>query len=79
MAELETQTQEATSPGDEVDEHAITRSVLGERWGHIRVVGRKIKGVGIEALLPLLPLHMPRLHLDPRHSVPVIKQSWLVL
>ncbi len=45
LAELETQTQEAVSSGTEVDEHAVTRSVLGERRGHIRAVGRKIRGV----------------------------------
>ena len=27
-------------------EHTITRRVLGERCGHVRAVGRKLKGVG---------------------------------
>ena len=44
--ELQFQTQEATSSGAEVDEHAITRRVLGERRGHVRAVDRKLKGVG---------------------------------
>ena len=29
-----------------MDKHAITRGVLGERHGHVRAVGRKLKGVG---------------------------------
>ena len=46
MDELQSQTQEAASSGDEVDEHAIIRHVLGERRGHVKAVGRKLKGVG---------------------------------
>ena len=44
--ELESQTQEAASSGAEVDEHAVTRRVLGERHDQERAVGRKLKGVG---------------------------------
>ena len=29
----------------EVDEHAITRRVFGERRGHVRGVGQKVKGI----------------------------------
>ena len=42
--ELQTQTQEATSSGTEVDERAVTRRVLGERHGHERGVGCILKG-----------------------------------
>ncbi|KAL5580670.1 hypothetical protein UlMin_013112 [Ulmus minor] len=38
------QTQEATSSGAEVDEHEMTRRVLGERRGHQRAVGRLLRG-----------------------------------
>ena len=44
--ELQTQTQEATSSGTEVDERAVTRRVLGERRGHEKGVGRILKGLG---------------------------------
>ncbi|KAL5570056.1 hypothetical protein UlMin_026631 [Ulmus minor] len=44
--ELEAQTQEAASSGAEVDEHAVTRRVLGERRGHQRAVGRLLRGDG---------------------------------
>ena len=44
--ELQSETQEAASSGVEVDKHAITRRMLGERHGHMRAVGRKLKGVG---------------------------------
>ncbi|KAL5563417.1 hypothetical protein UlMin_033164 [Ulmus minor] len=44
--ELQTQTQEATSSGTEVDEHAVTRRVLGEQRGHERGVSRILKGLG---------------------------------
>ena len=37
--------QEAASSGAEIDEHTITRRLLGERRGHERAVGRKLKGV----------------------------------
>ena len=43
--ELQSQTQEATSSGVEVDEHAVTRRVLGQRCGHERGVGRTLKGL----------------------------------
>ena len=43
--ELHSQTQEAASSGAEVDEHAITRRVLGERCGHVIAVGRKLKAI----------------------------------
>ena len=43
--ELENQTQEATSSGAEVDEHAVTRRVLGQQRGHERGVGRILKGL----------------------------------
>ena len=39
VAELQSQTQEASSSSVEVDEHAITRRVLGERCGHMKGVG----------------------------------------
>ena len=42
--ELQTQTQEATSSGTEVDERAVTRRVLRERHGHEKGVGRILKG-----------------------------------
>ncbi|KAL5567246.1 hypothetical protein UlMin_030410 [Ulmus minor] len=42
--ELQSQTQEAASLGAEVDEHAVTRKVLGERRSHEKGVGRKLKG-----------------------------------
>ena len=45
-SELQSQTQEASSLSVEVDEHAITRKLLVERWGHVRAVGRKVKGIG---------------------------------
>ena len=38
--ELQSQAQEATSSGAELDEHTITRSVIGERRGHEKAVGR---------------------------------------
>jgi len=44
LDELQSQTQEAASSGAEVDEHAITKRVLGERRGHVKVFGRKLKG-----------------------------------
>ena len=44
--ELQTQTQEATSSGTEVDERVVTRRVLGERRGHEKGVGRILKGLG---------------------------------
>ena len=44
--ELESQTQEAASSGAKVDEHEVTRRVLGERRNHQRVVGRLLKGAG---------------------------------
>ncbi|KAL5544807.1 hypothetical protein UlMin_008591 [Ulmus minor] len=44
--ELEAQSQEATSSGAEVDEHEVTRRVLGERRGHQRAVGRLLRGDG---------------------------------
>ena len=44
--ELQTQTQEATSSGTEVDERAVTRRVLGEQRGHEKGVGRILKGLG---------------------------------
>ncbi|KAL5569268.1 hypothetical protein UlMin_025843 [Ulmus minor] len=44
--ELETQTQEAASSGAEVDEHEVTRRVLGERRGHQRAIGRLLRGDG---------------------------------
>ncbi|KAL5551615.1 hypothetical protein UlMin_001791 [Ulmus minor] len=44
--ELETQTQEAASSSVEVDEHEVTRRVLGERRGHQRAVGRLLRGDG---------------------------------
>ena len=34
----------AASLGAEVDEHVVTRRVLGERRGHQRAVGRLLKG-----------------------------------
>ena len=40
------QTQEAASSGAKVDEHIVTRCMLGERRGHQRVVGRILKGIG---------------------------------
>ena len=43
--ELQIQTQEAASSGAEVDEHAVTRKVLGERRGHEKGVGHKLKGL----------------------------------
>ena len=43
--ELQSQTQEATSFGAEVDEHAVTRRVLGQWRGHERGVGRILKGL----------------------------------
>ena len=43
--ELQSQTQEATSSGAEVDEHAITRRVLDEWRGHERGVEHKLKGL----------------------------------
>ena len=43
--EFQSQTQEAASSSAEVDEHAVTRRVLGERHGHVRVVGKKVKGI----------------------------------
>ena len=46
MQELETQTQEAASSGVEVDEHEVTRRVLGERRGHQRAIGRLLRGEG---------------------------------
>ena len=42
--ELESQTQQAASSGAEVDEHEVTRRVLGERRGHQRAVGKLLKG-----------------------------------
>ena len=42
--ELQSQTQEATSSGAEVDEHVVTRKVLGERRGHEKGVGRILRG-----------------------------------
>ena len=42
---MQSQTQEATSSGIEVDEHVVTRRVLGERRGHKRGVGRILKGL----------------------------------
>ena len=44
--ELKFQTQEVAFSGAEVDEHAVTRHVLGERRGHERAIGRKLKCVG---------------------------------
>ena len=44
--ELQSQTQEAAPLGAKVDEHAVTRKVLGERRGHEKGVGRKLKGFG---------------------------------
>ncbi|KAL5575965.1 hypothetical protein UlMin_017664 [Ulmus minor] len=44
--ELETQTQEAASSSAEVDEHEVTRRVLGERRGHQRAIGRLLRGDG---------------------------------
>ena len=44
MQELESQTQEAASSGAEVDEHVVTRRVLGERRGHQRAIGKLLKG-----------------------------------
>ena len=43
--ELQSQTQEATSSGAEVDEHVVTRRVLGQRRGHERGVDRILKGL----------------------------------
>ena len=43
--ELQSQTQEAVSSGAEVDKHIITKRVLGKRRGHVKGVGRKVKGV----------------------------------
>ncbi len=39
---MQSQTQEAASSGAEVDEHAVTRKVLGQRRGHEKGVGRKL-------------------------------------
>ena len=44
--ELQSQIQEDASSDVEIDKHAITRNVLGEQCGHIRGVGRKLKGIG---------------------------------
>ena len=44
--EFQSQTQEAGFSGAEVDKHAITRRVLGEQCGHMKRVGRKVKGIG---------------------------------
>ena len=38
--------QEVASSGAEVDEHAVTRRVLGGRRGHQRAVGRLLRGEG---------------------------------
>lgn len=43
--EYQSQTQEAALPSAEVDEHLITRRVLGDRRGHVKGVGQKVKGV----------------------------------
>ena len=43
--ELQSQTQEAAPLGAKVDEHAVTRKVLGERRGHERGVRCKLKGL----------------------------------
>ena len=43
--ELQSQTQQAASSGAEVDEHAITRSVLGEQRGHEKAIGRILKSI----------------------------------
>ena len=40
------QTHEASLSGTKVDEHAITRKVLGERRRHVREIGRKVKSIG---------------------------------
>ena len=45
LDELQSQTHEDGSSGAEVDEHAITKRVLGERHSHVKVVVRKVKGV----------------------------------
>ena len=47
--ELETQTHETILSSTEVDELAITRKILGERQGHVRGIGRKVKGVGFSS------------------------------
>ncbi|KAL5550533.1 hypothetical protein UlMin_000709 [Ulmus minor] len=52
--ELQTQTQEATSSGTEVDERAVTRRVLGERRGHEKGVGRILKGLASHLILLLI-------------------------
>ena len=44
-SERESQTQDASSSGAEVDEYAITRKVLSKKQGHVRGIGRKVKGV----------------------------------
>ena len=46
LDEFQSQTQEVGSLGAEVDEYAITRRVPSERHGHVKGVGRKMKGIG---------------------------------
>ena len=43
--ELQSQTQEVASSGAELDEHVVTRRVLGERCGRERGVGCKLKAL----------------------------------
>ena len=47
--ELKSQTQEAVPLSAEVDEHAVTRRVLGERHGHEKGVDRRLKGLDSSA------------------------------
>ena len=75
--ELESQTQEAASSGAKADEHAIIRSLLGERRSHIRAVGRKVKGVGSPTASTAASHAHLYLNLHP--LVPVIRWSWLLL
>ena len=46
---MQSQTQEAASSGAKVDEHDVTRRVLGERRGHEKGVGRRLKGLSSSA------------------------------
>lgn len=47
IEEKEIQTQEASCSGTTVDEHDVLREVLGERRGHVRGIGRKVRGVSL--------------------------------
>ena len=43
--ELLSQTQEASSSGAKVNKHVITKRAFGEQRGHVKEVGRKVKGI----------------------------------